>query len=226
MICLVTCQQVSLPQKNYSGDTSSIKVRNFSSGTMSEYKNDPDFQYELVAEPPQSLWDRFWSWFWQKAGEILNTDAGNRIAKTIVIVVSIAILLFFIGKLTGMTRAGIFGKDSKAGQLRYSIHSEDIHDINFEAAIQQAIDDRNFRLAVRMLYLQSLKSLADRGKINWQLNKTNVAYVHELQGTAYQLIFRDLTWQFERNWYGDVPISEEEFAGVRGQFNMFNQQLA
>jgi hypothetical protein len=102
---------------------------------------------------------------------------------------------------------------------------EDIHAIDFDRAIQDAIDTRNFRMAVRLLYLQSLKNLADRGLINWQLNKTNIAYVHELDNHEFQQTFRDLTFQFEINWYGDVPIDENEFGSVRDQFNRFKRQL-
>jgi hypothetical protein len=75
------------------------------------------------------------------------------------------------------------------------------------------------------LYLQSLKILTDNGKINWQVNKTNLMYWQELGGTPYQQQFFDLTRQFEYNWYGNWPPTEPEFARLRQTFGDFNKQL-
>ena len=121
---------------------------------------------------------------------------------------------------------GLFGKKNKEETLDYSVMEDNIHTINFEAAIEQAIADKNFRFAVRLLYLQTLKNLTHAGLINWQVNKTNVAYVEELNGNEYQQHFRRLTRQFENNWYGYLPIEEKEFGAVIDHFNQFNQKLS
>lgn len=205
-------------------DTSDITVRTFSPGEINAYKTDHDFQYERFAEPPKSVWDRFWDWFWQKVGKLLVTGSRSQTFRYLLLTFAIAVLGFFLLKAAGMTNAGLFGKDNKAG-LPYSLLNEDIHAIPFDDAIHQAVEERNFRYAVRLLYLQSLKYLADRALINWHTNKTNEAYVHELAGSALQPAFRSLTLQFENNWYGNMPIAESEFGKVRNQFNQFNQQF-
>jgi hypothetical protein len=205
-------------------DSATTDVRTFSDASLDKYKTGKQFQYEKSFEPPKSLWTRFWNWVWSKIGDILSTKGGAATFKTILILLAIAVLAFFIYRLTGMSRSGLFGRKD-GSRLDYSTADENIHTINFEAAIQQAIEDGNYRLAVRLLYLQSLKYLADRELINWQVNKTNIAYVQELGGTAYQRDFDDLTRQFENNWYGDVPIAVSEFGEVRNQFSRFNRQL-
>jgi hypothetical protein len=225
IICFLLAGLCGFTQKQIPRDSSVVDVRSFSAAAIQKYRADKEFQYERSAVPPQSLWDRFWEWFWDKVGSIFSTKAGSRTFRTIFIIVSIAILVFFIYKLTGMSKTGLFGRKGASG-LDYSASDENIHTINFEDAIQQAIDNGNYRLAVRLLYLQSLKALSDRGLINWQINKTNVAYVDELSGTAYHQSFDKLTLQFENNWYGDVPITAAEFAPVREQFNRFKNQLS
>jgi hypothetical protein len=201
-----------------------VQVRSLNAEKMNAYKADKDFQYERYKEPPKSLWDRFWDWVWNKIGQLLGTQGGSAAVQTILIVLAIAMLVFFILKLTGMTKVGLFGRKTGNG-LDYTESEENIHTINFEEAIEKAIASGNLRLAVRLLYLQSLKKLADNGFINWQLNKTNIAYVAELSNTAYQPAFSNLTLQFESNWYGDIPIDTAEFDAVRDQFNQFNRQL-
>lgn len=225
MIFILLECDICLSQEQIANDSSAVKVRHFSSATITGYKADPTFQYDRIIEPPKSVWDRFWEWFWQKVAQTIGSKQGGRIFNIILILLAAAILAFFIIRLTGMQNAGLFGKKNIGNTLDYSIHSENIHTIDFDAAIQEAVEKRNFRFAVRLLYLQSLKYLTDRRLINWQVNKTNVTYVQELNGSAYQQGFRNLTFQFENNWYGDLPIEENEFIQVRNHFNQFNRQL-
>lgn len=206
-------------------DSSFIYKRNFSAEKIRAYKNDRHFQYDKIIEPPKSWVERIWNWILIKINKLFSNKGTARAFNWFIIILASLVLLFFILRLTGMTGTGLFGKKNRGEKMRYNIGDENIHGIDFEAAIQHAVESRNFRLAVRLLYLQSLKKLTDNGLINWQLNKTNIAYVKELQGTAYHQHFGHLTFQFENNWYGDLPINETEFEKVSDQFNQFNRQL-
>ncbi len=213
-----------LAQPGIAYDTSRVVQRTFTPAAINGYKGDKDFQYNRYKEPPASLWDRFWNWVWSMIEDVLSTEQGAFTFRTVLIVLAIVVLGYFIFRLTGMNKAGLF-KRNTGDVSAYTISDEDIHAINFEQAIEQAVQNGNYRLAVRMLYLQTLKKLADRQLINWQLNKTNIAYLQELQASSYQQGFSHLTWQFESNWYGDMPIDAAEFQGVRDQFNQFNRQI-
>ncbi len=146
-------------------------------------------------------------------------------ATVVVVGVSVLILIYFIIRLSGMSRAALFGKRTVTSPLAYSVSNEDIHGIDFDVAIRQAIERRDFKTGVRLLYLQSLKQLADLGLIDWKINKTNVTYVHEIIDSHRQQDFRRLTNQFENNWYGDREIGETEFNAVWEQFNTFNTKI-
>ncbi len=223
-VILLFCIHACPAQQRLQYDSSSVDTRNFSAEKINAYNNNSDFQYNRYKEPPRSVWDRFWSWFWNKIGELFSNADGANIFNIILVVLAVLATAFFIYKLTGMNRAGLF-KRKGGDALAYSVTDEDIHSINFEAAINQAIENHDYRLAVRLLYLQSLKKLTDKNLINWQLNKTNIAYVQELAGRPYQFSFSNLTLQFESNWYGDMPIDAGAFEAVREQFNQFNQLL-
>jgi hypothetical protein len=216
---------VSFGQTNLLPDTVRLTVRNFAPGAITNYRSDPQFQYERVTEPPTSLWNRFWAWFWNKVGEIFSTGKGRQTLNTILTLLASAIIVYFIIKLTGMSNTGLFGKPNKAHPFGYAVTEEDIHSINFDVEIEEAVKQANYRLAVRLFYLQSLKNLADRELIQWKIDKTNVAYVQELSGSKYHQVFRNLTEKFENTWYGDLPINEREFGRVREEFVLFNRQM-
>jgi hypothetical protein len=227
LICILffTTSFNGFAQKTILYDTSLIQVREYSAEKLSAFKKDPHFQYERVIESPKSLWDRFWDWFWSLFEKLFGSKNGNRVFNWIIVSLAVVVIVFFIIKLTGMTNVGLFGKKNKGERLDYTTMTEDIHSINFDEEIQKAIDEKNFRLAVRLLYLQSLKKLSDNENINWQLNKTNLAYWQELGGTPYQQPFFELTQKFEYNWYGNRAATEEEFGILRQSFNDFNRQL-
>jgi hypothetical protein len=205
-------------------DTAEIHARSFSQKAMKAYAGDRQFQYERITEPPSSWLDRFWEWvgsWFSKLGKVKGADG---IFNIVILILTVSIVVFFIIKLVGMNGSSLFGKSNTGSAIGY-VSGENIHTIHFEDAIGYAIAEKNFRLAVRLLYLQSLKHLSDRGLIRWQIDKTNIAYVQELRDTGYQQHFGHLTFQFENNWYGDLPIGETEFSGVSEQFIQFNRQI-
>ena len=103
---------------------------------------------------------------------------------------------------------------------------ENIHEIDFSEQIAIALQNKNYRLVVRLLYLQTLKQLSDKNLIDWQPEKTNQTYVSELKQQPYHQQFVSLTNQFEYIWYGEFYIDENTFQPIYQSFQEFNTQMA
>ncbi len=209
-------------------DTGYVRPRAMDNNALKELKSTRDFQYDKSRETPQSLWERFWNWFWWKVRQLLanllRTRNGRITFWSILIVSAIAIIIFSIMKLTGMDKNGLFGRSSRSAQ-KYSLLQEDINLISFEDAIEKAINNGNYRLATRLYYLQALKKLSDRGYIDWRINKTDTDYLAEITGKPFKDIFARLTFDFEYTWYGENQLSKEQFLEIRKQFQQFNNQV-
>lgn len=223
ILFIVNCNFL-IAQKQVPADTSNVVIRSFNYDELQEFKKDKDFQYHHLSEPPESLWDRFWNWIWWRVHEIMRTQSGRRTVWTILIAAGAAAIVFFIIKVMGMSSGGLFARVDESS-LSYTTETEDINRISFDDAIKDAIENRNFRLATRLLYLQSLKKLADKGYIHWQLNKTNSDYIKEVTGKPWQSLFKKLTYSFEYTWYGEMNLANEEFQHLQVQFQQFNNQL-
>ena len=176
-------------------DSSKLNVHSFNSSALEKYKNDPDFDYrDADTKTGLSGWDRFWNWFWEFINKLFG---GNHPAKTpsipylkyIIEAAAVALLVFIIIKFAGLKISNIFKKDSTEIQLPYSESLENIHQITFEEEIEKALTQRNYRLAIRLLYLSTLKQLNDAHLIQWQLEKTNAAYQNELKDIAQRQSF-------------------------------------
>jgi hypothetical protein len=118
----------------------------------------------------------------------------------------------------------LLGKSRKT-PLAYTESTENIHEINFDEEIEKAIASHNYRLAVRLLYLRSLKQLSDNGLIQWQPEKTNSVYVYELNNPSVRQSFVSLTRQFEYVWYGGFNIDGAAFGNINQLFQNFKKQL-
>ncbi|MEZ0541602.1 DUF4129 domain-containing protein [Fibrella arboris] len=198
-----------------------LTVRSVDRGKLRAIQGNRAYRYGNDAPPTASLWDQFWNWFWYKVGELLRTKAYRNIGQYVLLLAIAGLVIWLLYKAEVL--ANIFPNRAKQTGLGYETLDENIHQINFSDRIDEAIASRNYRMAVRLLYLQTLKNLTDRGLIRWQPNKTNRQYAQELTGNPNRLGFEQLTSQFDYVWYGDFPIDETRFQLVRQQFQAFNE---
>jgi Domain of unknown function (DUF4129) len=202
-------------------DQTPVRVRSVDADKLHDIETDRRYQYGNDVPPTASLWDRFWAWFWTKVGELLRTRAYRNFGQYALLVAVGALVIWLLYKAEVLSK--LFPNRSRQQGLGYETLDENIHEINFTDRINEAIDGRSYRLAVRLLYLQTLKRLTDNGLINWQVNKTNRQYAHELTGNALRPGFDRLTTQFEYVWYGDFPVDEDRFGAIQQQFREFNK---
>lgn len=205
-------------------DSARVEVRSFDDAAMNSMKQDADMQYDRMEEPKLSWWDRFWMWFWWQVNQMMKTREGRFTMWTTLIVLAVAGLAFAVYKIKAMNKAGLFASGG-GSPIDFTVGHEDIHEIDFEGAIAKATDRKEYRLAVRLLYLQSLKTLADKNLIEWKINKTNNDYVREVRSQAWQPLFSGLTYQFEYSWYGEATVSYDKFVVIRNDFHQLHKQL-
>jgi len=201
-------------------DTTNVAQRHLDTAALNAYRKLPEFEYRETYSGP-SLWTRFWRWFWSlfQIKDPKKISVLTVVIKYFFIAAGLAAILFIILKLTGVNPFLFRRKPQHV--LAYTESQENIHEIDFDAEIEKAIAVQNYRYAVRLLYLKSLKQLSDAGLINWQLNKTNYQYITELTDSRNREEFKQLTLQFEYVWYGDFLINSEVFKRINALFQSF-----
>lgn len=229
-LCISVSQLISTPtlyaqQKPVSttanDDRSPIRVRKPDADQLRDLQNDRDYQYGSDAPPPENPVARFFAWLFSKLMEFLASKAYQNVGQYVVLAAIAALVIYLLMKAEVLTF--LFPKKALSNELDYENLAENIHQINFDTAIDEAVNRENFRLAVRLLYLQTLKRLTDSGRIIYKPDKTNRQYVHELAGSSLQTDFESLTRQFEFIWYGDFPVNTTLFDTLRNQFKTFDQ---
>jgi hypothetical protein len=100
---------------------------------------------------------------------------------------------------------------SKSLNLTYSVEGETIYGINFASGIEEAVSALNYREAIRLVYLQTLKMLSDAKCIEWKLYKTPKQYTAEFGDKS----FKTMTRNYVRIRYGNFAATEETFNAIR-----------
>ena len=202
-------------------DSAKVEVRTIDQKAVNNYSKQKEFIYDDVVQPSMSWWDRFWRWIWQMIGRLLDGKVSGSIIKYVLIALLVVAVVYAVIKIIGLDLKLLTGK-SKVVEIPYEESLENIHEIDFDAQLEQAVANANYRLAVRLLYLRTLKNLSDKNLIDWKLEKTNQTYVAELANDTYKNEFTNLTNQFEYIWYGEFFIDKNSFEPINQSFQSFN----
>jgi hypothetical protein len=109
--------------------------------------------------------------------------------------------------------------------MPHNVLDEYIHEMDFDKLIQEAIAQQDYREGIRLLFLKSLKMLADKNSIHWEQGKTNHDYVSELQATEIKTGFNQLNFYFEYAWYGNFLINRDMFQRVQQVFTVWREKV-
>lgn len=121
----------------------------------------------------------------------------------------------------------LFRKKSKplASDVPDGIH-EDIFSLNYSAEIGAAERRGDFRQALRLYYLRTLRDLSEQGLIDFRADRTNTEYLRSLQGGPHYSSFARLTRHFEYSWYGGFSPDQHVYEQLRADFQTFSTRLA
>ncbi len=209
-------------KQNFDSSTSELKqtisVRKVDAAQVEKLREDDAFWYvntspvhEVIKPPSESFlnklvrqqWFRNLMWFLM---------IGSFVAVVIWFLVSSNVKLF---------------KKRPVSTTNSENHSiaENIFEIDYNEEIYKAVNKGNYRLAIRLMYLQLLKDLSQKGIIKYKQERTNNDYVAQLSNTSYYKSFFQLTRNFEYVWYGQFEIKSEAFKIMQNSFVSFKNML-
>ena len=111
-----------------------------------------------------------------------------------------AVLVFLLWK-----HPELFARSGRRKPMEYEVTEDTIYGIDFPSEIEKALENENFREALRLMYLQTLKSLSDYHQIEWQPFKTPTQYTFEFR----QADFKRMTSLFVRVRYGGFGADKD-----------------
>ncbi|MBT8244878.1 MAG: DUF4129 domain-containing protein [Winogradskyella sp.] len=213
-------------------DDSTLEKKTISENDLESYKNDDDFDYTEVKKA-EGAFDKFVRWlrnllrkFWEAIFGV-GTAGGFlyfvfRILPYILLGVLIYLLVRFFLKVNSNS---ITTKSQAKGKVFYSKEEQIIKNEDIDALIEQAINQKKHRLAIRYYYLLALKKLTEANKIKWEAQKTNEDYIEELNQSHLKVDFENITRIYDYVWYGEFTVDAFKFENLKLPFISLNKTI-
>lgn len=197
-------------------DSSRVEVRQMDTEVLTTLKADPDLDYGR-SPSAINLWERFQRWLNSLINSLIGAAVSANWFNILLIILSVVALIYVILRLMKVNVNMFY--TGKQAATPYGVLDEDIHAMDFDKLIQEALQLNEYRLAIRLLFLKSLKLLADKHHILWQPGKTNHDYLNELSAQNLKTGFNELNFYFEYAWYGNFTINEALYKKVDTLYN-------
>lgn len=158
--------------------------------------------------------------YWQRKepNALDNLFAAQNGIRIFIYIVFAAVLLFALYRIIVSNKFFLFYSASKK---RQQAKEEGEIQENLEEKIEQAIVARDYRFAVRFMYLKALRLLAEKGWIQLNTKTTNRDYLNALRSYPLAQPFKTITHDYDYIWYGEFAINEQQFLLVQKNFNQF-----
>ena len=198
-------------------DSTDVEVRALDPSAWTSYKGDSRFEY-YFKEAESNPIEAFFLWLAERFGfmEDVFVAIGDSYEVILYILLAIALgLIVRASRKDGLS--GIFRRDAVTN-LGFEERFEDIQSLNFLKLIGDAVNQGDFRRAVRLEYLKLLGILTDANLIDWRPEKTNAEYLREVSSEPIAPSMRQLTLLFDYTWYGGFSVTSKDYIDYREMF--------
>ena len=205
-------------------DTTRLTWRKLDATERQAFLDDSDYQY---GRPQEGLtaWQRFLMWFFNLLSEIYRFATQTLLGQIITYTLCFVFIVWVILKLLNVEVKNLFYPQVAAKGQVAAAASTDIAETNFEHAIATAVQQGDFREAIRLTFLFALQKLADSGRIQLVAGKTNDEYLYEMGQHPARMPAQTLRYYFDYTWYGDFKADERVYEQVNQTFRDFNSRL-
>jgi hypothetical protein len=159
------------------------------------------------------------SWFENLMDDLSKISVNQKLLSAILIGVVILLLVWLIVKLVVHQQKTANPKLSPA-ELTFALKEaeENLEESDLDRLLRISLEHQDYKSAVRIYYLAVLKNFTSLGLIAWKKDKTNADYLAEMRLNTKFDHFKIATITYERVWYGDLEISQQDHDNLRPLF--------
>lgn len=208
-------------------DSNNVARKHFSDQISDRYTG-KQYNYDSLEGETENILTRAINWIFKKLGEIFGIDlppGWQQVVETFVYGVLIVFAIYILIKfLMGNKAASFFGRTRQA-VAPLNFQEEHIKNVDIDSYIANALKEENYRLAIRYMYLKSLKLLSLNNLIDWHFEKTNTDYYNEIENGNLKQDFRKISYWYDHIWYGEFALDKSGFENAKKDFEQLNKNL-
>ena len=133
-------------------DSSAVETRNFSGAILGKLKSDKDLNYKETPTVAESLWDRALLLIQQFFDSLFRSAVSTNWGRVFSYLLGIALIIVLVMMILRVNAFKIFYSGQGASTIPYHALDENIHEMDFDKLIQEAIAERDYRKGIRLLF--------------------------------------------------------------------------
>ncbi|MEQ9404034.1 MAG: DUF4129 domain-containing protein [Cyclobacteriaceae bacterium] len=195
---------------SFTSGSNELTLRQFDDEAMTTYSESGAFSYMELRVRPPSIWQRLQWWFGNLLAKIFSNPNAPWLSDLIfygLLFLVVGVAIFYIVKLR---YGGGIISNSRHFHSGNVPAIDSVKTTDFDSLIEDSLKAKNFKLAIRYIYLKSLAFLAEKELVRLKDWKSPYDYEKELS-TDLIPVYRDLSQLFEYVWYGDFNAKEADF---------------
>ena len=197
-----------------------------------EIKEMSEFDYERTVET-DSWWSEFKQWLDKKWKQLLEAIFGDIqpdsfiyfLTQVLPYLIVAGVIIFIIWLFIKLNPGQNVLAKTEKNQIFFSNEEELIKTKDLAKLKADALENKNYRLAVRYWYLQILQNLDQLELIEYEFEKTNSDYAEELKLKAFASSFKQTTNYYNFAWYGGFDVNEIQFQKINQLFNQLHERI-
>ena len=172
---------------------------------MSAYAGSRDFGYMEMTIKPISFWDRLLDIFEKLFNQLIRDPIRSDLFWGIISLIILGLGVFYILRMKFKSALV-----SSSQNMNSMLVESEGQQVDFDQLMGNALERKDYRMAIRYLYLKALNTLSDEGVIHFKEWKTSYEYQSELPDSAREN-YSKLALLFEYSWYGDFGVQRTDF---------------
>ncbi|HRO47198.1 DUF4129 domain-containing protein [Agriterribacter sp.] len=206
-------------------DSSVIKSRFVPDSVTQALKADKAFWYankDMQTQKKKTGSHSFWYKLWDIVFTMLRSPVFRQLMWLLMLILFSAAVIWFLVQ----NKMNIFGSRKPVAlspQLKEG-DADNIFAANLQEAVAAAAAEGNYRLAVRFSYLHLLKIFSQNDLIHYTTGATNSEYLARLYTKPFYKDFFQVTRSYEYAWYGEMPVSREQYENIQHDFSSLYQK--
>lgn len=160
-------------------------------------------------------WNNFWQWVF---GNYQPQGFIGFVVKILPYLLLAGVIIFIIWLFIKLNPGAKIYETSTPPQVFFTEEEDIIKNKNIDALITQALQEENYRLAIRYQYLKTLKKLTQATLISYEFDKTNSDYFKEIANQQLNDQFKKVTTLYDYSWYGNFNVTKASYNKAQQDF--------
>jgi len=187
-----------------------------------------EFNYATKTGESQNLLARFINWVGKGLYRIFGIELSPQLLQALeylIYFLLVILAIYLIVKvLINENFNSIFNKRAKSFH-HINLTEEHIETIDVNNLLRTALENSDYRLAIRYQFLLTLQKLSKNDVIQWHFDKTNSDYLNEIAQPTIQQGFKKVTYLYDHIWYGEQTIDLNKYEKSVLDFKSINKLI-